>query len=389
MSIFDTLISCLPSPPDFSWDWAGLKNLASLEGLFDRMAHTPQDPIWHGEGDVMEHTRRVCEALAGMDAFRGMEERPRRALALAALLHDIGKITCTVTRDGAWVSPHHGPVGAQMARAMLWQDFGMCGSTEKQRFREAVCLLIRYHTAPLHLCEDEGGALRAVKMAADGELAPDFTLRSLCLLAEADALGRVAPDIPELMEKAELGRETAREEGCLDGPYPFASAHTRRALFSGTRVWKDQELYDDTWGEVILMCGLPGTGKDHWIRANCPSLPTVSLDDIRREMGIGPGDDQGRAVQAAKAQAKAFLRQKQPFVWNATSLTDKRAGQVDLFESYHARVRIVYLETSWEENLRRNAERPDRVPERVIQRMLQSLEPPETREAQAVEWICV
>lgn len=388
MSSLNGLFSCLPQSPDFAWDWAGLNVFPPLARLFDRMSQTPQDPVWHAEGDVMIHTRRVCEALAGMDAFRLMEERPRQALALAALLHDIGKITCTAMRDGRWAAPHHGPAGARMARTMLWQDFGMCGSKDKQRFREAVCLLIRYHTAPLHLCEDKDSPLRALKMAADGELAPDFTLRSLCLLAEADALGRDAPDVPELIEKVELGRETAREEGCLDGPYPFASAHTRRALFSGVKVWKDQRLYDDTWGEVILMCGLPGTGKDRWIRDNFPSLPTVSLDDIRGEMGIGPGDGQGRAVQAAKERAKAFLRQKQPFVWNATSLTEKRAGQTDLFESYHARVRIVYLETEWRENLRRNAERPDRVPENVIQRMLESLEPPETREAQTVEWIC-
>ena len=116
---------------------------------------------------------------------------------------------------------------------------------------------------------------------------------------------------------------------------------------------------------------------------------TDALQASLRALGIGPGDDQGRAVQAAKERAKAFLRQKQPFVWNATSLTGKRSGQVDLFESYHARVRIVYLETAWDESLRRNAGRTDRVPEHVIQRMLESLEPPETREAQAVDWICV
>lgn len=175
----------------------------------------------------------------------------------------------------------------------------------------------------------------------------------------------------------------------MDGPYPFRSAHTQRVLLRGGSVWRDQALYDDTWGEVILMCGLPGTGKDAWIRAHHPDLPVVSLDDLRQELETEPTDNQGRVVQAARERAKALLREKRPFVWNATSLTSLRAQQIDLFEQYHARVRVVYLETAWEENLRRNGSRPDAVPEDVIDRMLARLEPPERFEAQAVEWICV
>ena len=54
-----------------------------------------------------------------------------------------------------------------------------------------------------------------------------------------------------------------------------------------------------------------------------------------------------------------------------------------------AAVRIVYLETAWDENLRRNARRPDAVPEDVIDEMLGVLSPPEVFEARHVEWICV
>lgn len=175
----------------------------------------------------------------------------------------------------------------------------------------------------------------------------------------------------------------------MDGPYPFCSAHTQRVLLRGGSVWRDQALYDDTWGEVTLMCGLPGTGKDAWIRANRPGQPVVSLDDLRLDLDVPPTENQGRVVQAARERAKALLRERQPFVWNATSLTSLRGQQVDLFERYGARVRIVFLETEWEENLRRNADRPGAVPEDVIDRMLQRLEPPGRGEAQAVEWLCV
>ena len=389
MTAMEQLLACLPAPPGWRFDWAGLQALAPLRSCFARMQRTPQQAEWHGEGDVFTHTRMVCDALAGLAEFRALPEEQRQVLALAALLHDMAKPACTRLEDGQLVSPRHGPVGANMARTMLWLDFGLCGSAPAQRFREAVCLLIRYHTQPLHLAEKQHAETRALKLAANGELAPAFTLRALCLLSEADVLGRISADRQQLLEQVELSRELARGEGCLDGPWAFASAHTQRALFTGANVWKGQQLYDDSWGEVTLLCGLPGTGKDTWLRAQEPALPSVSLDQLRSELGVSPRAEQGAVVQAAKERARGFLRAKQPFVWNATSLTQLRGQTVSLFESYHARVRIVYLETAWEENLRRNASRPDAVPEDVIARMLDKLEPPERYEAQRVEWVCV
>ena len=252
-----------------------------------------------------------------------------------------------------------------------------------------MCLLVRYHTRPPHLIEDDEPGIALLRLAANGELVPNFTLRSLCLLAEADRLGSIAPDNLEFLEKIDLAREMIYEEGCMDGPYLFRSEHTQHVLLQGGKVWRDQELFDSTWGEVILMCGLPGTGKDTWIQAHYPGFPVVSLDGMRLELGVEPMENQGRVVQGARERARAFLRERRPFIWNATSLTGLRAQQIGLFENYHARVRIVYLETNWEENLRRNVSRHDTVPEDVIDRMLARLEPPERFEAQAVEWICV
>jgi len=215
-------------------------------------------------------------------------------------------------------------------------------------------------------------------------------LHLLCLLSEADVRGRISADTQEKLEEIQLSRELAQEAGCLHGPCAFASPVTAHACLSGKSVWPEQQLHDDSWGEVILLCGLPGTGKDTWIAQNCAQLPTVSLDDIRREMNIKPTDKQGRVVQAAQEQARRHLRAKQPFVWNATSLTPMlRRKQIQLFEEYGASVRIVYLETGWAENMRRNAGRVHRVPESVIGSMLGRLIPPERQEARHVEWLCI
>ena len=386
MRDFEALLACLPGN---GWDWAGMRRIAPLDRLLQAMADTPQQPEWHGEGDVLTHTRRVCEALSGHPEFQSMSADARTALALAALLHDVGKPRCTRLEDGRLIAPHHGPVGAQIARSLLWRDLGLCGTPRSQAIREAACLYVRYHTKPLRFIDGAARETDLLRLAANGELTGLFTLRGLCLLAEADRLGSVAADNPEMLERVALGRELAREAGCLDALYPFPSPVAQRRLFAGGQVWKDQSLYDDTWGEVTLMCGLPGTGKDTWIRQNCPGLPVVSLDDLRASLGVAPQDNQGPVVQAAREQARGYLRARQPFVWNATSLTVLRDQQVALFEQYHARVRIVFLETDWRENLRRNADREAAVPEAVISRMLDRLEPPERWEARNVRWICV
>ena len=151
-----------------------------------------------------------------------------------------------------------------------------------------------------------------------------------------------------------------------------------------------QELFDDTWGEVILLCGLPGTGKDTWCRANYPCYPVVSLDDIRRKLQVRPTENQGRVIQAAQESAREYLRKKEPFIWNATNLTkDTRRKMVSLFERYGARVRIVYLETDWNTRVERNLGRKDAVPEAVAERMLRNMVLPTAEEAQVVEWVFV
>ena len=96
------------------------------------------------------------------------------------------------------------------------------------------------------------------------------------------------------------------------------------------------------------------------------------------------------AAQAAQEACRVHLRAKQPFVFNTTSLTPLMRGKsIRLFEQYGARVRIIYLETGWEEQLRRNAARTAAVPESAIDHMLDTLIPPERHEAHSVEWLCV
>ena len=354
------------------------------------MSRCKQNPVWHGEGDVWTHTQMVCEKLVTLEHFQALSDTEKQAVFLAALLHDIGKISTTRWEDGHWTSPKHTIVGASMVRDFLWKKCGLCGTAEKQQFRETVCNLIRHHSFPPHALEREDNRRQLLSIAASGETCPMFTVNLLCVLCEADALGRVAADREQMAEQVLLCREFARENGCLDGPFPFLSPHSRYAYLSGRNIAPEMPLYDDTWGEVILLSGLPGTGKDTWIRENIPDLPEISLDKIRLDLGISPTENQSKVAEIARERAKEYLRKKQPFVWNATNLSPMlRSKEITLFSQYGAATRIIYLETSWEEQLRRNSSRFHAVPELTISEMLENLIPPEVKEAHRVQWLCV
>lgn len=227
-------------------------------------------------------------------------------------------------------------------------------------------------------------------MAADCELCRDFSIILLCILVQADVRGRIAPDTEELLERMALCRQEAEALGCLYGAGTFADPFTQRAYFQERRVWRAQSLYNDTWGEVILLSGLPGTGKDAWLAKITSRLPMISLDQLRKTMGLAPTDAQERVIQAAMEQARQYLRAQMPFIWNARNLTESMRGKlIRLFESYGAAVRIVYLETGWGENLRRNASRHDAMPEPLMEDMLGRLVPPQRWEAQYVDWRCI
>jgi putative nucleotidyltransferase with HDIG domain len=371
-----TLPQC-PVPPLWSLDWAAILDafpwLRALGGV-------PQSPVHHAEGDVLIHTRMVVEALVALPAWRLLPAGERSELFLAALLHDIGKPDCTrVEPDGHISSRGHARAGATITRRRLWN------SEVPFRVRETVTALVRLHGLPLWFMErdDIGRALMAASYRAP--------LDRLALLAEADARGRACADKEELLARIDLFRETCQEHGCLDRARAFPSELSRVRYFRGLQKDPGYCAHDDTWGEVLLLSGLPGAGKDTWLRDHVEQVagrPIISLDAIRREQEIDPKESQGRVVHAAKEQARELLRAHRPFVWNATNLTRRlRDPLIDLFLGYGARVRVVYLDAPLDVVLRRNRARPSPVPEAVIHRLAGLLDLPDLTEAQQVEYV--
>ena len=382
---FSVLKSLVPTSSR-NIEWEEIENCA-LNSILKEMSQTMQNPEYHAEGDVLAHTKMVCEKLVMDEEYQRLSNDDKTVVFIATLLHDIGKTRCTKLIDGKLSSPHHSRVGSVMARQILWQTFGLAGTKENQNLRESICNLIRYHSFPPYAMEAKDPERRILKIASNGELASGFSIRKLCMLERADVLGRKSKDTNSHLNKVEYCRMLAEDLSVLDKPYHFASNFSRRAYFLGKTDWRDAEMYNGNFGEVILMSGLPASGKDYWIEKNVPDMPMISLDEIRRKNKISPTENQTQVYLEAKEKAKEYLRKKVPFVWNATNIIpDTRNKQISLFEEYHASVKTVFLETSWDDGLSRNKERQHKVPENVIEKMLSKLELPECYESESVVW---
>lgn len=358
-------------------DWQGISDsFAWVNDLKD----VPQDPVYHAEGDVWIHTRMVLQALLELPGFRELLPEQQAVLFFASLMHDIAKPVCTtISSDGKISSPGHSRRGQQMARYLLYQ--GNPGPVPFE-VREQIANLVRYHGLPLWFLEKPNPQLAVIKAAEVVDM------KLLALLAEADVKGRICRDQSELLERVELFRMYCMEQGVWEGSYPFANGHARWTFFQNPGNGLLYVPFDDFRCEVIMLSGLPGTGKDHWVKNRGNGLPVISLDEIRKELKIKPTDKQGLVINTAKERAREFLRKSQPFIWNATNLVpDIRKKLIDLFSEYKARVRIVYLEVPVKTLQLQNQSRPDVVPRSVLDRMMRKWQVPEPWEAPEVEYV--
>lgn len=338
----------------------------------------PQDLSYHGEGDVYNHTEMVCEKLLTLPEWNTLSMEEQEPLFLAAAFHDIGKITCTRQENGKWVSPKHTITGEKHFRQMAYREAARFGLTFDQR--EKAAKLIRYHGLPVWFWTKPKPESELLKAAES------IPLRLLYLLSKADIQGRIAKDAGQLEEQVELFADYAKELGIWEHPYAFANPYTKFQYFQKEGLWHKADLYDDTEFDVLLLSGLPLAGKDSWIEQHGSKVPVISLDELRRQHGIPPTKNTGKIAQLAIGQAKNLLRQKKPFIWNATNIIQEtRLRLISLFAGYGARVHILYLETPYEELLDRNQKRARYIPEPVLEDMIRKLELPAPWEAFSVK----
>jgi predicted kinase len=377
MNTYQFMRDQLPSPgATINLGWS-----LELFPALRRLATTVQDPYFHAEGNVWTHTQLVVAELVNSADYAHSFEDERFILFYAALLHDISKPDTTVIDPvtGKIGQPGHSRRGAIDTRILLWR------AGVPFALREAICRIIAVHQLPFFAVTGNKGGQAPEFLIR--KLSHELDLRLLSAVAEADMRGRSYEKKDDCLVDIELFREMAREEDCYGKPRTFADLHTQVAYFRGAGISPDYPFHQEPGSKVIMMSGLPASGKNTEVAKQWPKLPVISFDDAMAELGLKHGAKAGAAVHLAVDRAKALLRDKAPFVWNATHLSSlMRRKTLDLLYAYHAEVELVYLEQPEDVIYRRNNKRDTTLSSSAITDMLFRWEVPLPTEAHHVRY---
>jgi len=161
-----------------------LQSIGRLRDVLPELADTvgvSQNPVWHPEGDVFEHSMQALDAAA-IIAKSYESECKRLVLLYAALCHDLGKVTTTREVNGVIKSIGHEVASKKLALLMMRRI------THNSDVVSAVASLVLNHMAPLQFVTNKA-KLPAYKRLAN-KLSPLISMSFLADLCRADKQGR-------------------------------------------------------------------------------------------------------------------------------------------------------------------------------------------------------
>ncbi len=198
------------SHPSLGFRW--LLKIGRLKEIFPELwalIDVQQNPKYHPEGDVFEHTMQTLDAAATIEFYdKENVDYEKYLIILAALCHDLGKINKT---DKDLHCKGHEIESVKISPHLLKR------LTNSKLLIKTVKKLVKFHCMPLQLTGQKS-TLKAYKKLAI-KLAPETNLRQLALLWLADNRGRncnsinfFRDDFLEFIKKAEQANVAIQPE---------------------------------------------------------------------------------------------------------------------------------------------------------------------------------
>ena len=160
--------------------FAVLRQMDQLDHWFPELKAligVSQNPVYHAEGDVWNHTMMVLDEAAKL---RHRVEQPYRFM-MAALVHDFGKATCTESVNGVLHAYDHEKQGLPLVEAFLRR------LTAESRLIQYALNMTLLHMKP-NTAAAANSALKVTARIFDQSVDPE----GLLCLALADDRGRIS-----------------------------------------------------------------------------------------------------------------------------------------------------------------------------------------------------
>lgn len=157
-----------------------------IRGMVKLLSELPHnDDLYHNGETVLQHMRWVLADLDGLST--GKDEATKQLLALAAMMHDLGKAyTHGVLPEGKHTFYLHAEKSVQIAEVLLAKHRDQLGDMHGHLLD-----LVRLHDMFLHLANDRKqqapGATAYLKRFLQEALYTDGRIETLVALAKADS----------------------------------------------------------------------------------------------------------------------------------------------------------------------------------------------------------
>lgn len=377
----DSVMSKLVSVPQ--------RTLPLPELLVQRLKDTPQNPRYHAEGNVYNHTQLVLDHYFQYAEKNELSQSEKVIYYWAAVLHDLGKIEVTRWEWGRWRASGHEEAGVSIARDIL---MGRPEVSEAER--KAILSLVRWHHIPLRW------GLQQRKLEDYILLGTQVDIEQVGLFGTFDLKGRECEDKDKVLNLAsQFQQEIVPQVQEALGTYQelqirYKSLDTRQqdalwTAFSNRESKLIQQLLkinlpkrEEKIPQVIMTIGTPRSGKSHYIEEQYPHYHRLE-STIFENNKIST-----QKLDLFKTEISSHLDKKSFLALDGSHLeVNLRQNLANHIRSEGARLQYIFFERSFAQLKVQNRLSANPLEERILQAAHKELHLPHPWEAHGIQFV--
>lgn len=317
---------------------------------------TEQNPRYHAEGNVLNHTLLVLSEFYEIAGLGILNEADKEVLYWAALLHDIGKPLVTHWDGIAWRAAGHERAGVPIARNILMQQ------DISPRQMQRILDLVKWHHLPLRM------GLKKAPLSAYENIAFQTDLRLLGLFSQMDLRGRICENASEIQDLIyHFNEEIIPSIVDMWGTYEaIQTKFQTRSPLTKNKIWfalqeaRNEEIFsllsqEDSHLEPLSTCyisiGVPKSGKSDYFRKRHGVYPTF-FEENRFSY-------EGELSDGLKKFLDQHLSSGESVVVDGCHLNVPKRQQIaDYIRRYQTSLQYIYFQRSLSEVLMENNQSP-------------------------------
>lgn len=363
--------------------------------IIQQLKDTQQNPRYHAEGNVYNHTLMVLENAEEYCVKNNVTSEEEKILKWGALLHDLGKIEVTTWQNGKWSARGHERAGVSWARNILLQQNDISLSERKK-----ILAITRWHHLPLRWITGE------ITYEELHNWASQTDLELIGKFAFFDFQGRLCEDKAQLLYRGqqfmeEIIPEMLQKIGSFEAAqaaYQAKSISHKNACWNAYK-WQKMEAWEKLLQktspefkkaafEVVVPIGTPKSGKTTYLKENYPDSLHISLAAWEME-GKLPSDpfNRQRILTAFKYHISVYSRHHSHLILDGNNLEmETRRILAEIIRELNGHLTYLIFERTLAENLALNAKSENPLPESEIIFAYRNFHYPHPWESHDCQW---